>query len=1302
VEVDITEKQPQVTRAGMIVYILCLDESGSMNTANRFQDMTAAYLSFLNGLVEGEDDGVDKRVVVISFDNSARYLCGPEPVTIDLAPKILTCKGGGTSFYDPMVKVGEVMALPSCSQAAFNVLFMTDGDSGDHLDPQPLIESYVQHYGPRFVLNSIAFGTGVSTTALISLTAGGGIARAAATGKDLIDVFDAIGTESKIATSPVWLWFEKKGTPEQCWKYTSDGYLENQLEGYVLDSEYENLVARAKNGSANQQWTIGKDRTIISNNQHALAAAAPSPPPAPATPPAASVRSKNQKSKKGKTKADDVTTTTTTVTSTKPLVSLNNSEKEELMKQLQEIEIQVSASDKSAQMMVILDAVSSLSSLLVNHQREVLSGVTMTVKGAFKSVMMRKLDPDLLNGVCQCISAGFDVYKHYTSDKQFQMIQQIKCPRLLSDPLYVTYEQLVLTSQAMETVSGNWLLSVNYISHLFKSAHMALRLFPHDQIRSIHLLTACVRGDGCVYGINKLLRKATKNQTPSKQLKNNITTTILDAESLTDILRQVVMEGMGEMLESVEKFALNEMKECLKMISEMTMTMTMTSSNLDMIYKEEILTSLKYLIHTFKSLQSCQESFEKCLQKVLKHLKGALKLIDTLSHYLKIFHVTIKPKEVEQRIHQILSSCPSDSLSFVPALRVLLHPTSSPSSASSASSSSKLPAPVKDEVDQLVVMIALMRKIFIESEKSLKQISNSFSKFSFATSIAILESFMTYKERESSSSFVSRQIGRFSSKPSNPTPYLQALAQSLPEFINTALAAQSVLQSKCSFFRFGIEIASKVEDLFFLTSQFSFQQLKELQVLQENVEEIIEKNVMGPVCHLMNELKSCFEADLCGTGWWNSISEIWKVCSFHDAMGAMRQALPTLIGPGQFPERVEESALISILELETTADQLWQSCVGQTKIYGSEGGKKGGQQSLDELKRLVEEMRVTISQAKASSANDSVRRLLKQEKHREKVKYAVQETWQVIEDEILLTHKAAFYHQECLREKVRKCRDDGELSKMTGFIDTVHHAIHENQSVERIEVTQEACEELLTGQSGVSGLGRGLLMQLSHLKRQMELSIDEVTEILITEDPRWGFDYNFGSQQTQDLSLGLSCQRYTRIIPVYVPRSQYYAPTGNNSYHTHNTQHLPPSVQNNGGGGGGGGNSWGGNDVPVGGGTCATCGSERCASCGGTSNPQSSQDNSPRVLRPPRQNASQRVRPASARMSRTLPSRPSSAGGVQTAWPTMTSDDTGGRSPDSSFNRRENTTFGNANRFRSPQRQVTHPTPLVSPSVTQL
>jgi uncharacterized protein YegL len=188
----IIERNPPIAPPE-VVYILCLDESGSMS-GTPFAQLQSAYTAFLNRL--RNDQGANKRIAIINFASTARWVCGPAPVPINSAPSTLPFQSGGTDFLPPMQFAGQVLAHPSCAQSLFVLLFMTDGCGGG---PGTLVQDYATRYGSRFIMHSVGFGSGADTAMLNTLTAGGGRYHAALTGQELVNAFSNIAADSNTA-----------------------------------------------------------------------------------------------------------------------------------------------------------------------------------------------------------------------------------------------------------------------------------------------------------------------------------------------------------------------------------------------------------------------------------------------------------------------------------------------------------------------------------------------------------------------------------------------------------------------------------------------------------------------------------------------------------------------------------------------------------------------------------------------------------------------------------------------------------------------------------------------------------------------------------------------------------------------------------------------------------------------------------------------------------------------------------------------------------------------------------------------
>jgi Mg-chelatase subunit ChlD len=170
-----------------IVFILCLDESGSMSGQPHL-DLTKAYNKFISRRVS--DQGNNERIVVIPFHHTARFLAGPEPVDIHKAP-ILDRDIGGTKFCPALEKAEQSMGHASvAANTQFVMLFMSDGMCEDPTQSKNKILQLINKFGARFVCHTVGFGSGTKNSpVLTAMVAGGGRFHYADTGEDLVKTF---------------------------------------------------------------------------------------------------------------------------------------------------------------------------------------------------------------------------------------------------------------------------------------------------------------------------------------------------------------------------------------------------------------------------------------------------------------------------------------------------------------------------------------------------------------------------------------------------------------------------------------------------------------------------------------------------------------------------------------------------------------------------------------------------------------------------------------------------------------------------------------------------------------------------------------------------------------------------------------------------------------------------------------------------------------------------------------------------------------------------------------------------------
>ena len=237
--------------------------------------------------------------------------------------------------------------------------------------------------------------------------------------------------------------------------------------------------------------------------------------------------------------------------------------------------------------------------LLTDHTAQLMGALGLTVLGAVKSVLLMKVDADLIKGIGKGMSAGFDLYKHYKADEQFlllfrvtsepynKIIPKLRVPGALKDKTQFvsTYEELVKTSKLMANVDGNWFLKTNYVEMMLRLAMASLKgidlnnsapVFSDTDSVSrqldplVSIISACVLGDDNVLGITTVVKKlGRKRKAGSKTKANGMGSGILldfvnsfcDGESVACFLRESVSEAVGELTERVEHMITDRITE---------------------------------------------------------------------------------------------------------------------------------------------------------------------------------------------------------------------------------------------------------------------------------------------------------------------------------------------------------------------------------------------------------------------------------------------------------------------------------------------------------------------------------------------------------------------------------------------------------------------------------------------------------------------------------------------------------------------------------------------------------------------
>lgn len=166
---------------------------------NAPQELQRAYNSFLDRRVI--DQGLDDTVSIVQFDSGARISCQASP--IELAPRSLQMKGGGTCFAGAMEKAAEVLRRYDASRQV-QLVFMSDGGASDAEQAASTMSSIVNAH-PNFGAEVIAFGSGADMAALDVIARAGGTKVTTASAGNLTKIFVDIASGVSVASEQLYL-----------------------------------------------------------------------------------------------------------------------------------------------------------------------------------------------------------------------------------------------------------------------------------------------------------------------------------------------------------------------------------------------------------------------------------------------------------------------------------------------------------------------------------------------------------------------------------------------------------------------------------------------------------------------------------------------------------------------------------------------------------------------------------------------------------------------------------------------------------------------------------------------------------------------------------------------------------------------------------------------------------------------------------------------------------------------------------------------------------------------------------------
>jgi len=276
---------------------------------------------------------------------------------------------------------------------------------------------------------------------------------------------------------------------------------------------------------------------------------------------------------------------------------------------------------QSINCMVVQEQAAALASMLVNHTAHIAGAALITAVGVVRSVIFMKLDEDLIRGIGKGLYAAYEMYKHMKADQQFALIARLTPTRSLSEA-FVSYSQLKDASKCMVATEGNWLLASCYVDNLLKVALTALKyLKSTDDDECGRVFSACILGDENVVGICSITKRIQRGK---RKKLGAIGEALLDGESVAGVVRNLIMEAIGELLESVENIATTQLHAFEEKIKIIVGQFSGDAIEMAIEVKDNLLTTVTQLITIMDNIDKNLQIMSKCIDKTVCHSSGLI------------------------------------------------------------------------------------------------------------------------------------------------------------------------------------------------------------------------------------------------------------------------------------------------------------------------------------------------------------------------------------------------------------------------------------------------------------------------------------------------------------------------------------------------------------------------------------------------------------------------------------------------------------------------------------------------------
>ena len=782
---------------------------------------------------------------------------------------------------------------------------------------------------------------------------------------------------------------------------------------------------------------------------------------------------------------------------------------------LKSFELQ-SGSD-SVYVMMNKELASSILAMLVDHLKNCGEAGIVLAVAVVKTALTLTPDPNLFTGIKKCFLAGVEVYNHMHAAEKMKYMSEVS-PYYFGVGSGISYEQLTSASVKMQKYDGNWIVNAAYVNTLTKMAYCALKeppkvLSSNDRIKILH---ACILGDECVLGLDKILDRNQRKKRGKLSLRSPVMkqaeSYFLNGESLCSFVQTIIAECLGQLQEvggKLEGKVLHDISETVKGFVKYLEDFKVKNNCFDKAAQGAIFNADKgstragaetkanevkcKLVEMSKWAQLIMESFNL----IKGHFDGMFKWLDVIKAHTRPFLASsIKSNDSDRVIEDFSTNRKSNIDKICKAIqdymgkKIVQASSSTDATNAAANAAAKVLFPDADQgknedliCKTMEKLFALMDTILIDGLKGyVKNVIGDMEKLhqELAGWMVDCDYILMYLQVPSTkgngTSYYSSIKSFISGDPQEKivASFKSILKCNFDDVVKPfSTSSISRVQGIQSYLQYSARVMMEVEELFALTVDSS----ASLEGLQQKLGvnhfgNLVSFDRVTPL------LKTMVNNVIGATGWMQQASVLWDMAlstspvkEVGDAFAIVREATQTVVIPNSSPPFVEESVITSLLDLDQIISSAAQNDNSMDLTIKSR------------LRYICERVSERIAKTKLTSTSSKVQNILKQSEYQNKVGHMVSATWLLIGKEVMKGHVKSRNEIKHLENAIQNKLDNG--THCDDLYEGCMHSLNVTKTEDELTATTECLQEQMN-KTGFAGVALATIAKLNSITRQVK------------------------------------------------------------------------------------------------------------------------------------------------------------------------------------------------------------------------